>query len=570
MGEKTTGSKTDFGLANAMSSSLASLVFLFFICVFLLTAGGHFYYQDGYYKFLLTDNIFKGLGLEHDQFYTLGAGGRNVSSFPVGQSIWITPLYLAGHLFFHFLRFSDPVFTLDNPLYFTSLFVTFVNVFFAAGVCALFFKAGRRLGYSVKTSWIATMLLGFGTTLWPYSKFCFSEPQAAFFLMGSFYFLLALRESPTLRNVLVSGVLFGLGLVTKYELLMLFPAFLAYGVYKMKKEGIAKALTAGAIFAAVAGLLGGTIFVWNYVRFGHFFSFGAYDYFVGKLGKIFPVSLLLLSTAAYATWHTVKTRGLAPVFRWILSAVIGIFITAVFFHVVSDRRVGLYFYRVLLSSGKSIFVYSPVLILSAAYFKKFYFSSRAEALFVAACFGIYVSFLTSDTIWGWGSRYYVSILPFLILPLFEFVKHFPKFFAWRGIALGIVLVSLSVQVLSVAVNYQDSLNVISRWAARSANIQIRNFDEERRFVFSRLLYDPQFTPLAAQYLVLKAVVTDKRPRFNPALLVKPGVRDSKEWRIDIWWLYILERGIPAGLVYSMVAFLLLSVVFLFGLIYRRW
>jgi hypothetical protein len=113
--------------------------------------------------------------------------------------------------------------------------------------------------------------------------------------------------------------------------------------------------------------------------------------------------------------------------------------------------VGLYGY--LFTPGRSVFLYSPPLILGILAFGRFFRQYRSEAfLFV----GIVLTYLVIYSTfgywaggWSWGPRYLLPIVPFLTLPVAYWFD-----WSWRVAFVGVLaLLGVGVQVLGVAVNY---------------------------------------------------------------------------------------------------------------------
>ncbi len=128
------------GQARPEKKHAVFFLFIFFTCLYLLTAGGHFYNQDGYLKYLTLDQIVKGEGPFHPRFFTPGLDGRSTTSFPPGTSFWMLPLYAGGKACTVLVLHWKPAAAINPDLFFAPLFVTFLNVFFSAGLCALFFQ----------------------------------------------------------------------------------------------------------------------------------------------------------------------------------------------------------------------------------------------------------------------------------------------------------------------------------------------------------------------------------------------------------------------------------------------
>ncbi|OGW81953.1 MAG: hypothetical protein A3G33_04185 [Omnitrophica bacterium RIFCSPLOWO2_12_FULL_44_17] len=538
--------------------SIPFAIFIFFASSYLLTAGGHFYYQDGYHKYLVVDSIVKGEGGFHKQMYVIGKEGKRTESYPIGSSLWMTPFYILGLINFNLFHAVLPAKIAANAMFITSFFTMLLNSFAVAGICALFYMICRRLEYPSRTSFLATLILGFATMMWPFSKFCFSEPQAAFFLLIFFYLCLGLSEGCTVKKIVCAGLCYGCAVITKYEVLFLLPAVVSYIFYQLRAEAANRRGQYVVCFLMVLALFCMSILLWNQYRFGHWFAFGRYQYFINRVPKKFMTILGYVSACAILLKLYLQFPRFASIIRRWTALMSMVFFTWLMLTFILNPKTNIVAFRVLFSSGKSIFVFAPVLILSAIGLKRFMKDHRAEGLFIVGCFTLYLLLLHSETIWTWGSRYYVSLVPFFMMPIAGFLSDFPKQSVVKGLACAVIVFSLVIQILGISVNYQDSLNTIDRLVAQDLEIAIDGYDTEAMHVFSRLIYDPAYSPIVAQFLVLRGVLTHQYPDFDPSFKTKVGVREPNNWMIDFWWLYLIKQGLPAQMIYAIV-FLLLCI-----------
>ena len=92
MGHFFSGSYTD--------SRAAIFIFLFFICLYAFSWGGHFYTTDGLTFYWVLSNTLSGRGpvipQKLEPFGTYGPDGRLYSKFGLGHSIVILPFFLLG------------------------------------------------------------------------------------------------------------------------------------------------------------------------------------------------------------------------------------------------------------------------------------------------------------------------------------------------------------------------------------------------------------------------------------------------------------------------------------------
>jgi hypothetical protein len=106
----------------------------------------------------------------------------------------------------------------------------------------------------------------------------------------------------------------------------------------------------------------------------------------------------------------------------------------------------------LFSPGKSIFIYSPIALLSIIVMRRFFKNHSYEATFVAIV-GILWLLLHARLqswygAWGWGPRHFVTIAPIIALPfLVTRVEIRTRWLRWAAVALlfsGFLLASASI------------------------------------------------------------------------------------------------------------------------------
>ncbi|MBA3052780.1 hypothetical protein KJ959_03820 [bacterium] len=155
-------------------------IFLFFLSLYLLTMGGHFYSNDHFAMYMVTKNIVEKQSLEipESPFTIKTTSGKKYSWYELGQSILALPFYAAGKL-------ADKIFKTD---FLKQFFVSAQNTVFAAGACLLLFMIATKLKFGYRLSLLLAFLYGAGTMAWVYSANFFAHTPASFLLLLSFYF----------------------------------------------------------------------------------------------------------------------------------------------------------------------------------------------------------------------------------------------------------------------------------------------------------------------------------------------------------------------------------------------
>ncbi len=100
------------------------------------------------------------------------------------------------------------------------------NIFVCALLVGTFFAYALQLGYDDKTAVVGSLLLGFGTILWPYSKTFFQEPLTGLFLLLTALLVERWRQRRYRPIIGFVGVVvvFGLAILARRAALIALPA----------------------------------------------------------------------------------------------------------------------------------------------------------------------------------------------------------------------------------------------------------------------------------------------------------------------------------------------------------
>ena len=359
-------------------------VAVFFIAFYLLTAGGHYYSQDGKELWRVT--------------CSLASPPLFPSQYGILPSLLGLPFLALGALA------GAAGLTTGRPealMFFGSL----QNAVWCGLLVGLFFRAAARL-YSPRRALVLALGLGLATLVWPYSKLDFYEPLATFLLLWLFTVLMAWRERGGRGAALQAGLIVGLMLHTRLDSLLLFPLaglFVALSGRPRAEQWRALAWqTAG--FVPLLALAAG----FNYLRFGSIFA----D-----------------PRLAQESFSTPLLYGL---------------------------------YGQLLSPGRSLFYYSPLLVLTFFGWRAWWRERRPELLFILGVTALYLllygQWCNWSANWCYGNRYLLKVVPLLTLPVGSLLG--------RGRGAGntafilLALLGLGLQLMAVAVEFNDPLNEI--------------------------------------------------------------------------------------------------------------
>lgn len=158
----------------------------------------------------------------------------------------------------------------------------------------------------------------------------------------------------------------------------------------------------------------------------------------------------------------------------------------------------------LVSSGKSVFLYAPPLILSGVLFPRFRHHHPALAQLIlwqsGAALLFYGAWWAWHGGWVWGPRFLVPLMPLWCLPLGEL----PKLWQWRWIATILFLIGFGIQVLGVFTN------VTSHYAAAFADTP----DHDDKTHYAMIHYDLTWSPLYGAWQQANQNVWEYRGLFR--------------------------------------------------------
>ncbi len=407
-------------------------LFALLLAVYLLAYSGDVQSSDELSMFCVTRSLATRAATDTDAIRWMGLqqgadglDGHLYSKYGLGTSLVAVPLYVSARILS--LGMVQTTWLLNAIL--TAL--TGVLVFLTVGA----------LGYDDGPALVVGLLYGLGTLAAVYSQSFFSEPLSALSLVAAGYFLLRFRHRPRIVYAALAGAALGLALLARVSNAVVAPVF---GLYLLALCGPGRpsdlrrwAVRAGRPgLAFAAALAPGALIVggYNWLRFGD-------------------------------AWQT----GYHPLETFSTPFLIGL--------------VGL-----LVSPGKSLFLYAPVLVLAGAAFPAFFRRHRAEALLAGGVFVAHLLLYSPWFVWHgghcWGPRFLVPTLPFLTLALAPALEWAGRS-RWRmALVGGLALVSGAVQALSLAVSFD-------RFFETMDGLGLPLYDP-------RLFFAPAYSPLVWQ------------------------------------------------------------------------
>jgi len=477
-------------------------LFILFVCLYLLTSGGRIVSSDGNTMYLLTRSIVeeRTVAIPYGNGYT-GADGRLYPKAGIGQALLSAPFYVVGRAVYERSGFSEA-----ERGYVMRFATAAVEPFAAAIAVVLLLHVCFCLGYGVKSSLALALAFGFATPIWVYSKSFLTEPLTTALLLGSVFGLLAFKRSGRRRHLVVAGLCAGMTVLVKYAMLLAVVPIIIFflgSCFPMKHRsselstfsGLCRLLAFGIPLALCA-----LVALWyNNARFGNMLASG-YGLEVSREGFGTPI-------------------------------LVGLF-------------------GQLFSSGKSIFLYAPVLVLSWSGFSVFKRKFGAEALLFGSIFVVNVLFYSKFISWAgdgsWGPRYLIPFVPLLLVPVGSLLSS-PTVgrLVWTGFML-LAVAGFLVQVGGVSIYFGSYLR------------EIGEFPYAREFTDPRFLSDshfiPNYSPVYGHWKMLvrnvRLHMEGRYPRIPLSSYAEVGSRipideDARKELLrglDFWFTYLLYVG----------------------------
>ncbi len=402
---------------------VALLLFLLLSCVFLVTLGGHFYSGDGIEVFKTAESlvVHGDLAVRPGPTGRLwgypGVDGKRYAPYGLGLSLVEAPLYAAARAAVAPLPLGDVA-----RARMAQAAAVSANVFVTAASALLLFLLARAVGFGRRAGAGTALLFGLGTMAWVYSKHDFAEPLAGACLLGAVYFLVRADERPGALPIVLAGLLNGYGFFTKYQMVIYTPLLAAYLLLGGPQGRLPLAARARrlALFLAPGLFFGLANLAVNQIRFGHWLETG-----YAQQGAIYA--------------------GL--------------------------RHIPVGLFGLLLSPGKGLIWYSPLVLAAPFAWRRFHLRHRRlswlSAGIALATIAMFAPTWWWHGDWAWGPRYMVLILPFLILPLGAILddrrllaSRLSGRVSVRAAIIVLLLAAVAVNLLGIAVNYFSYIQML--------------------------------------------------------------------------------------------------------------
>ncbi|MDQ3366324.1 MAG: hypothetical protein M3680_12940 [Myxococcota bacterium] len=386
-----------------------------------------------------------------------GRGGKYYGITPIGTSL----VHLPGVVIARAVHGLDPRHdALARPLA-THL----APAALGALACVLLFLLLCDLGIRVRTASACAAILACATTTWVYARMPYSEILQLTCFLGLFRQVLRVAAEPAPRDAIWLGVWAGCLFNAKY---VFASAIIGGGVvliwtYRHRRAELRRVLA----WATVGGApLLGLALAYNYLR-----------------------------------WGSITQTGYEP------------YLEMYFGGSVFDGAWGM-----LLSPNKSVFLYSPPLVLALlglpAAVRAVPRLGFAMLAMVAPVFLIYCTYRSWSGDYAWGPRFIVWAIPVLLIPLAWFLERATT--RWRqGVVIGVVALGVAVQVLGAALYWDHFIRV----AIETKNQWLGNPNRAGAYIPAKgrphcdscfedtyeLLWTPAFQPIHGHWWLVRSL-----------------------------------------------------------------
>jgi Dolichyl-phosphate-mannose-protein mannosyltransferase len=373
-----------------------------------------------------------------------GRHGCWYAIYAPGQTVLMIPLYAAG-------KAVSLVTGLENN-FAIAIAVRMLDPILGALVLSFFYLLALEVGYRRRTAILLTLLLAFGSTLWPDVQSGQEQTQVTLAIVAAVYAALRARRAATKREVerwlLGCGVALGLGIFTRYDFVIY--AAVVFGFLAWMNGARPWAATRARPYEAPAAASAQRT-THNAQRTTHNAQGATHDaqrttHNVQR--RLLPsLAAVAVGSAPFlladAAWNTIRLG--AP---WR----VGQSLSAQFGFPIWQGIPNL-----LVSPGKGLIWYLPLLWLVPFAFGRFRRRAPEVAWLAVLLFVVAVLFYANLIYWhgdpAWGPRYLFPVVPLLVLPLGELLERFALLRpSLRGLLAAVIGLSVLVQLAAVSVD----------------------------------------------------------------------------------------------------------------------
>tara|TARA_B110000438_G_scaffold4359_1_gene4382 strand:+ start:3642 stop:5216 length:1575 start_codon:yes stop_codon:yes gene_type:complete len=292
---------------------------------------------------------------------------------------------------------ADPDFTFMEIFY---------GPFFSSLTVSVFFLIAKSYKFSIRTSLILTVLFGLSTIVWAYSQTSLSSVPVTFILLSGFFYYRKFLQTNSNVHLLLTGILFGISFLTRNDMILIFIPFFIFLLIKTLKRN----LKIKTLFTFIIPL--------------------SISYLIQKIISFVRVGIP-------ETTYTATTVG----DDWASAA--------------NSNPYFLNLFGILFSPGAGLFIYVPILFTAFVGFFDFYKKNKSDCILFLSFVSIFAIFYSAGSYWhgfnGWGPRYLLPIVAFVILPLGASIEKRTNFF----FKLSVIFLGIAGFIINLMYLLQD-------------------------------------------------------------------------------------------------------------------
>jgi hypothetical protein len=493
----------------------ANYLFACMLCIYFLTAGGH-YGGDGFWSYLtarslilhgdlvVSDSDFSIPEMQH-QYQAVASSNRTVSKYGLGLPLAELPFYAAGHFLSRFIHRppSD---------YLTMFTASLTNVFVCALWCLGFFHLAITLGFTRRMIWRLTLFFSLGSMVFPYAGYGFSEPLVGAALLGAVVGCISFVQNKSLRPLGLASACLGIAILTKLYVFITLPILLYYvwptlAAQPKRLLSILTAVAPLAFFLAV-------ILYHNHLRYGSIFLTG------------YHLDSLSLQGGYFAFWPAQVITAL---------------------------------YGLLFSTGRGLVFFLPLVCLFPFAYRAFKKTHPRQARLFLGLVLVHLFFFAFMIDWhagsSWGPRYLLPIIPYVLLPLGSLVPSIAK---RRILVFGVG--GILAQLPGVLANPHLFVRfVLDKKIGDLAFYPGHPGD---------LLFSPYLSPILGGYYQIVSGCMNLLAGRSLNYTISSGTERSLSASmaqydtLDVWWLNAIQAGLLSpAMTLGLLFFILATIVF---------
>ena len=461
-------------------------VFIFFWALFALSNSG-FDNSEGVFHYKVAVEIVKHGRLGFDKLpsgvFQFAPNGKAYASHEIGNTLFMLPTAFINVMLENIL---SKFVSLNKIVLLQNFILSFQAGVYSAITTTIFFAILHTRFLMAKIpSFLATLCLALTTYLWTYSRNLYDGVLCSTLLTLSFFLLLTYRQKNKPWYLVSCFICLGFAFITRISMIL---AILATCAYLLVVYRSTWATRIQEFF--LAGLTFLPFIAWqcwyNYLRTGIFYKS--------------PVQ-----TAVYAENNAL------------------------------DGNIFVGIAGILISPGKSLLIYAPLLIVSAFLFKKFYQEHPKEAIYIGALtilwFVLHSRLRSWYGAWGWGPRHYITILPLIFLPFAVNIEY-----VLRKTILKVTSIILGTFGFILGLS-----SIISNWHFRMEYARQRGLMGDEVFIWS--FGDSQsMDMLKAGFGNIMRILT-----HAPIITIKDTYSEANEYAsstVNLWVTSFVYAGIP--------------------------